>query len=157
MSILHEQTLYELSVAQGFTNDLAANLTAKGVPSSNTEGLDTLVPKVLEIESGGDFDFELLDVPTSGTVTLKRSTEARFKAALTNTSVFTIDLATPTANKVNEYALILQTGASKPTISFPTAVWFPATPNIEVNKTYIILFKQVLNNVGTYDTFGLIL
>jgi hypothetical protein len=157
MSILHEQTLYELSVAQGFTNDLAANLTAKGVPASNTEGLDTLVPKVLEIESGGDFDFELLDVPTSGTVTLKRSTEARFKAALTNTSVFTIDLATPTANKVNEYALILQTGASKPTISFPTAVWFPATPNIEVNKTYIILFKQVLNNVGTYDTFGLIL
>jgi hypothetical protein len=71
--------------------------------------------------------------------------------------VFTIDLATPTANKVNEYALILQTGASKPTISFPTAVWFPATPTIEVNKTYIILFKQVLNNAGTYDTFGLIL
>ena len=53
MSILHEQTLYELGVAQGFTNDLAANLTAKGVPASNTEGLDTLVPKVLEIESGG--------------------------------------------------------------------------------------------------------
>ena len=52
MSILHEQTLYELSVAQGFTNDLAANLTAKGVAASNTEGLDTLVPKVLEIESG---------------------------------------------------------------------------------------------------------
>ena len=50
MSILHEQTLYELEVAQGFTNDLAANLTAKGVPASNTEGLDTLVPKVLEIE-----------------------------------------------------------------------------------------------------------
>ena len=103
------------------------------------------------------FDFELLDVPTSGTVTLKRSTEARFKAALISTSVFTIGLANPTANKVNEYALILQTGASKPTISFPTAVWFPATPTIEVNKTYIILFKKVLNNVGTYDTFGLIL
>ena len=52
MSILHEQTLYELEVAQGFTNDLAANLIAKGVPASNTEGLDTLVPKVLEIEGG---------------------------------------------------------------------------------------------------------
>jgi hypothetical protein len=52
MSILHEQTLYELGVTQGFTNDLAANLTTKGVPASNTEGLDTLVPKVLEIESG---------------------------------------------------------------------------------------------------------
>ena len=53
MSILHEQTLYELEVAQGFTNDLASNLTAKGVPASNTEGLDTLVPKVLEIDGGG--------------------------------------------------------------------------------------------------------
>ena len=52
MSILHEQTLYELEVAQGFTNDLAANLTAKGVPATFDEGLDTLVPKVLQIESG---------------------------------------------------------------------------------------------------------
>ena len=52
MSILHEQTLYELGVGQGFTNDLAANLTTKGVPSTSDEGLDTLVPKVLQIESG---------------------------------------------------------------------------------------------------------
>jgi len=49
MTQLENEMLNELSVAQGFTNDLAANLTAKGVPSSNTEGLDTLVPKVLEI------------------------------------------------------------------------------------------------------------
>ena len=53
MSILNDQTLYELSVAQGLTNDLANNLTTKGVPSSTDEGLDTLVPKVLQIESGG--------------------------------------------------------------------------------------------------------
>ena len=53
MSILHDQTLHELSVAQGLTNDLANNLTTKGVPSSTDEGLDTLVPKVLQIESGG--------------------------------------------------------------------------------------------------------
>jgi len=50
MTQLENEMLNELSVAQGFTNDLAANLTAKGVPASNTEGLDTLVPKVLEIE-----------------------------------------------------------------------------------------------------------
>ena len=50
MTQLENEMLNELEVAQGFTNDLAANLTAKGVPSSNTEGLDTLVPKVLEIE-----------------------------------------------------------------------------------------------------------
>ena len=50
MTQLENEMLNELSVAQGFTNDLAANLTAKGVAASNTEGLDTLVPKVLEIE-----------------------------------------------------------------------------------------------------------
>ena len=62
MSILHEQTLYELGVAQGFTNDLAANLTTKGVASTSDEGLDTLVPKVLLIPSGGGTtktDYEL--------------------------------------------------------------------------------------------------
>ena len=52
MTQLEQQMIDELVVAQGFTNDLAANLTAKGVPSNTNEGLDTLVPKVLEIESG---------------------------------------------------------------------------------------------------------
>ena len=51
MTQLENEMLNELEAAQGFTNDLAANLTAKGVPASNTEGLDTLVPKVLEIEN----------------------------------------------------------------------------------------------------------
>ena len=53
MSILHEQTLYELGVGQGFTNDLAANLNTQGVAANTSEGLDTLVPKVLLITSGG--------------------------------------------------------------------------------------------------------
>ena len=52
MTQLEQQMKDELEVAQGFTNDLAANLTTKGVPASNTEGLDTLVPKVLQIDSG---------------------------------------------------------------------------------------------------------
>jgi len=52
MSILHDQTLHELSVTQTLTNNLANNLTTKGVPSTTDEGLDTLVPKVLQIESG---------------------------------------------------------------------------------------------------------
>ncbi|NCA80700.1 MAG: hypothetical protein EOM76_11060, partial [Sphingobacteriia bacterium] len=80
MSILHEQTLYELGVAQGFTNDLAANLNTQGVAASNTEGLDTLVPKVLQIESGvaqspydewqegfnADWDSVIQNAPQSG-------------------------------------------------------------------------------------------
>ena len=49
MTQLEQQMKDELEVAQGFTNDLAANLTAQGVPSNTNEGLDTLVPKVLEI------------------------------------------------------------------------------------------------------------
>ena len=52
MTALEQQMIDELIVAQGFTNDLAANLITKGVPSNTSEGLDTLVPKVLEIESG---------------------------------------------------------------------------------------------------------
>ena len=53
MSILHEQTLYELGVTQTLCNYLADYLTLKGVPSTSDEGLDTLVPKVLLITSGG--------------------------------------------------------------------------------------------------------
>ena len=52
MTQLEQQMVDELIVAQGFTNNLAANLNTKGVPSTNDEGLDTLVPKVLQIESG---------------------------------------------------------------------------------------------------------
>ncbi len=49
MTQLEQQMKEELEVAQGFTNNLAANLSTKGVAASNTEGLDTLVPKVLQI------------------------------------------------------------------------------------------------------------
>ena len=52
MTALEQQMIDELVVAQGFTNDLATNLTAKGVPSNTSEGLDTLVPKVLQIGGG---------------------------------------------------------------------------------------------------------
>ena len=62
MTQLEQQMIDELAVAQGFTNDLASNLTTKGVPSSTSEGLDTLVPKVLTIPTGGGTtktDYEL--------------------------------------------------------------------------------------------------
>jgi len=52
MTQLEQQMIDELIVAQGFTNDLAANLNSKGVQSTSDEGLDTLVPKVLQIDSG---------------------------------------------------------------------------------------------------------
>ena len=52
MTQLEQQMKDELIVAQGLTNDLANNLTTKGVPSNTNEGLDTLVPKVLTISGG---------------------------------------------------------------------------------------------------------
>ena len=58
MSILHEQTLYELGVTQTSCNYLAEYLTLKGVPSTSDEGLDTLVPKVLLISGGGDVEHD---------------------------------------------------------------------------------------------------
>lgn len=51
MTPLEQQMIDELVVAQGFTNNLAANLNTRGVPSTSDEGLDTLVPKVLQIDS----------------------------------------------------------------------------------------------------------
>ena len=58
MSILNDQTLHELDVTQTLTNDLADNLTTMGVPSSTDEGLDTLVPKVLTIPTGGTVEHD---------------------------------------------------------------------------------------------------
>ena len=52
MTQSEQQMIDELVVGQGFTNDLAANLITQGVSASGTEGLDTLVPKVLLIDSG---------------------------------------------------------------------------------------------------------
>lgn len=51
--------------------NLAANLSQKGVAASNTEGLSTLVPKVLDISggsSGGGGDYELESIIYSPTV-----------------------------------------------------------------------------------------
>ena len=51
MTLKENEMLNELSEAQNFVYDLAENLITQGVPASNTEGLDTLVPKVLLIDS----------------------------------------------------------------------------------------------------------
>ena len=82
MTQIEQQMKDELEVAQGFTNDLANNLNTQGVPASSTEGLDTLVPKVLLITSGGgtsksdyelwqegfgaDWDSVILNAPQTG-------------------------------------------------------------------------------------------
>ena len=52
MTQLERQMIDELAEAKNFVYDLAENLITQGVSANNTEGLDTLVPKVLEIDSG---------------------------------------------------------------------------------------------------------
>lgn len=75
MTPLEQQMIDELVVTQGLTNNLAANLNTKGVPSNTDEGLDTLVPKVLQIDSpykkwqdgfGVDWDNVVANAPISG-------------------------------------------------------------------------------------------
>lgn len=42
--------------AQSDRDDLADNLVAQGVPASHSETITELVPKVLDIQTGGGFD-----------------------------------------------------------------------------------------------------
>lgn len=76
MTPLEQQMIDELVVTQGLTNNLAANLNTKGVPSTSDEGLDTLVPKVLQIAKppydewqegfGVNWDNVVANAPISG-------------------------------------------------------------------------------------------
>lgn len=57
-----------LTTLDQLRDELAENLTSKGVPSSSTEKLNVLVPRVLQIPqtSGSVNEFTLLDTSTSG-------------------------------------------------------------------------------------------
>ena len=117
MTQLEQQMIDELVVAQGFTNDLAANLTTQGVPSTTDEGLDTLVPKVLEIDGGGSkaYDYERVNVAT--TIALKLATQTAIIETLTNANTFEITLPTPLLDKINESILTIKIGATVPNIT----------------------------------------
>ena len=58
MTQLEQQMQAELIITQGLCNYLAEYLTLKGVPSTSDEGLDTLVPKVLTISTGGTVEHD---------------------------------------------------------------------------------------------------
>ena len=58
MTQLEQQMQAELIVTQTLCNYFANYLTQQGVPSTSDEGLDTLVPKVLLISSGGDVEHD---------------------------------------------------------------------------------------------------
>lgn len=97
----------------------------------------------------GAYDAEIVISPTTGTLTLKNSTETVLDGSLTDANVFTVALPTPTAGQVNESILIFKIGASLPTITQPTGiVWRGATPTLVVNTNWTIAYEQV-NTTGT--------
>lgn len=88
----------QLDALKTWRNQLAANLTTKGVAASNTEKLNTLVPKVLQISTGASDTSILYDATHRNGVYLKY-----------NDTVYSVDsFAAEHADfcsEANEYAL----------------------------------------------------
>jgi hypothetical protein len=90
---------------------------------------------------------------TTGTQDLKLSTVTKIATALTNANTFTVALPTPISGYASESILIFKTGASVPTITWPTvAKWLRPVPTLVINTTYTIWFHQVTFDGTTYET-----
>ena len=104
----------------------------------------------------GAYDAELVTSPTTGTLTLKNSTETVLDGALTTSNVFTVALPTPVSGKVNESILIFKIGATSPTITQPTGiVWRGATPTLAINTNWTIVYEQVNTTGSTFEIWAI--
>ena len=147
--------LNELGVAQGFTNDLAANLTAKGVPANNTEGLDTLVPKVLQIDGGGGVAYDYERVNVTPTIALKLATQTAIIETLTSANTFAITLPTPRLNKVNESIITFKIGSTVPNITLPANLkWHTDVVALAPMTTRTIVFEQLTFDGINYEVWA---
>ena len=154
MTALEQQMIDELVVAQGFTNDLAANLTTKGVAASNTEGLDTLVPKVLEIDGGGSKAYDYERVNVAPTIALKLATQTAIIETLTSANTFAITLPTPLLDKVNESILSFKVGSSTPNITYPANLkWYTDEIVLGINSTRTLVFEQKTFDGVNWETW----
>ena len=155
MSILHEQTLYELGVGQGFTNDLAANLNTQGVAASTTEGLDTLVPKVLQIDGGGSKAYDYERVNVAPTIDLKLATQTAIIETLTSANTFAITLPTPLLDKINESIITFKIGSTAPNITLPTITgWHTDEVALAPMTTRTIVFEQLTFDGINYEVWA---
>ena len=103
----------------------------------------------------GAYDAELVTSPTTGTLTLKNSTETVLDGALTTSNVFTVALPTPVSGKVNESVLIFKIGATLPTITQPSGiVWRGSTPTLAINTNWTIVYEQVNTTGTTYEIWA---
>ena len=183
MSILHEQTLYELGVTQTLCNYLAEYLTLKGVPSTSDEGLDTLVPKVLLISGGGDVEhddtlnkninsdflhitqsekddfgikaYAYERVNVAQTIALKLATQTAIIETLTSANTFAITLPTPRLDKVNESIITFKIDQSLPNITLPMiAGWNTEEFVLSADRTRTIVFQQITFDGVNWETWA---
>ena len=155
MTQLENEMLKELSEAQGFTNDLAANLTTKGVPSNTSEGLDTLVPKVLQIDGGGGAAYDYERVNVAPTIDLKLATQTAIIETLTSANTFAITLPTPLLDKINESILTIKIGATVPSITLPIiAGWHTDEVILDPMTTRTIVFEQLTFDGINYEVWA---
>ena len=104
----------------------------------------------------GAYDAEIVTSPTTGTLTLKNSTETVLDGALTNANAFTVALTPPTAGQVNESILIFKVGATLPTITQPSGiVWRGSTPTLAINTNWTIVYEQVNTTGTTYEIWAI--
>ena len=155
MTQLENEMLNELGVAQGFTNDLAANLNAQGVAASNTEGLDTLVPKVLQIDGGGGAAYAYERVNVAPTIALKLATQTAIIETLTSANTFAITLPPPRLNIVNESIITFKIGSTAPNITLPTITgWHTDKAVLAPMTTRTIVFEQLTFDGINYEVWA---
>lgn len=145
LAITFDRLVLTLNLIDAATLAEAKAYTDKKVIDSGAETPDTYK---------GAYDSEVVASPTSGTLTLKNSTETILDGALTNSNSFTVALATPITGKVNESILIFKVGATLPAITLPVGITFPKPLVYEANKTHTIVFEQVTFNGTDYEIFG---
>lgn len=103
----------------------------------------------------GAYNAEKVTSPTTGTLTLKNSTETVLDGALTTSNVFTVALPTPVSGKVNESVLIFKIGATLPTITQPSGiVWRGSTPTLAINTNWTIVYEQINTTGSTYEIWA---
>ena len=155
MTQLEQQMQAELIVTQTLCNYLADYLTLKGVPSTSDEGLDTLVPKVLTITSGGGVAYDYERVNVAPTIALKLATQTAIVQTLTNANTFAITLPTPRLNKVNESIITFKIGSTVPNITLPANLkWYTDKIVLGINSTRTLVFEQKTFDGVNFETWA---
>ena len=119
---------------------------------------DSVTGKVVLTDKNNvnSYSTETVSAPANaGTLTLKNATETVISTTLTNTNSFTIALPTAVAGKINESIFIFKTGATLPSLTQPSGVFYrTGIPTISINQTWTFCYEKVSYDNGlTYETY----